>query len=70
MATRDELYEWVDVSTFSDPEPKFIRGRKKAVPPGDGQPIHNHWDCPYCGSLHKDDVLKCSQCGAHKRKGQ
>ena len=92
MSTRDELYEWVDVTTYGDPKPQFIRGPLKASaycmvmgtgmpadwqPPPDNhwdyvedQPMRGYWDCLYCGSLYPNDVLKCSQCGAHKRKGQ
>jgi len=89
MAVRDELYEWVDVTTFSDLEPQYIRGRRLWKPTmwyGSGspsatnaestwdyvedQPMSGYWECQYCGSLYPQDVLKCSQCGAHKRKGQ
>jgi hypothetical protein len=28
------------------------------------------WKCAYCGSRHKDDKPKCTECGAHRGMGE
>ena len=77
MSTRDELYDQIDVSTFGG-GPAYFTVHGSGSPAAanaestwdyvDDQPMRGYWDCLYCGSLYPNDVWKCSQCGAHKRR--